>query len=171
MVKIFHNGINYETKTKFEEYCKELIYNRIGKCNSVKNKSIDLFNELDILLKRHPEYEVHTNNMKDIKIITNRTNKKALECLVIYNDNNTESISWKHAYEGKLPTKLKYLDNSMRTSIRFQIMDFKNNNNKICAKCNSKENIHCDHEIFFKDLKRDFFKKKYKSTRKIYTIE
>jgi hypothetical protein len=158
MVKVSHNGIHYNSKTKFGEYCKDLIYNRIGECDSVKDKSEDLFNEVLILLKRHPRYEEKIKNMKDIKFIQNMRNRKALECRIIYSDNTDKDISWTYARDSRLPSQEEYLTKALRSSVMFQIMNFKKNNDPVCTKCNSVEDLHCDHIIHFEKLTHDFLK-------------
>ena len=155
-ISVHHNGITYRTKKMFTEYCNDLIYNKIGLCDSVRGKSEDLFYELNELLQRHPDYERKTKNMKDIKIVRNVMNKAGLETRIIYNNNTHDmDISWCIAREGKKPTIQHQLTQSMRTAIRFQIYNYKQNNKPICEFCNEYGN-HCDHIIHFQKLKEDF---------------
>jgi hypothetical protein len=168
-MKVSHRNKDYSTKKDFEEYVKCLIYNRIGICNSVLSKNIVLFNELDELMQRHPDYNEKTKTMKDMKIIKNKMNKKALEIRVIKSDGTEEDISWRIATDGKRKSNGQDLSAALRASIRFQVWEFKQkNNNNVCEICQLiTDDIHADHIIQFDKLMIDFLKICKKNSIKI----
>ena len=135
-----------------------MIYKRIGLCDSVRKLGNGLYDELNDLLKRHPDYNEKTKSMTDIKIKQNKTNTKAFETRII-SDNTDEAISWKYAVNGKKKDNDQNLSAAMRTSIRFYILNFKSRNEHICSQCRSEKDPHVDHIIHFKKLKKDFLKK------------
>lgn len=93
-MKVYHNGYEYYSKQLFSEYVKDLIYNKIGLTNSVKNTKY--FNELDTLLMRHPQYKEKTEGMIDYIITLNDLNRKAFEVRV-KTLKGLEAISWRMA--------------------------------------------------------------------------
>ena len=63
---IYFNNTEFPTKSKFRDYIKNLIKNEIGICDSLK--STKYWNQIDELMKRHPEYNEKVRNMKDVII-------------------------------------------------------------------------------------------------------
>ena len=155
-IKIIFNNKIYKTKKSFEIYVHDLIYNKIGECDSI-NKS-KYKNEFIMLLQRHPEYKNKTNNVKDFKIVKNRINKKGLEINIINKNNSITNISWKTAINGKKKSKMDNLNAALRNAIYPQIKDFKKTQRQYCIECYKTDNLHVDHIIDFKKLVCDFLK-------------
>lgn len=135
----------YSSQKEFEKFIKEIIYEKIKICNDIKNKYPEEYKILVEFLKRHPTYDLKTKNMCNLKISSNKLNKKALEILILNNDKTEIDISWNQAIKGGHKTHKSELVSAMRSSIELQIINFKNNNEKICSKCGSDDKIHIDH--------------------------
>ena len=159
--KIIFLEKTYNTQKEFENYVKNLIYKDIGICNDIKNRKPYLYNNLIELLKRHPEYISKSKDMINIKIQQNNLNKKGYEILIINNDNSEIDISWRTAITGSNKSKKRDLTSAMRYSIKNQILEYKNKqNNYICVKCHSNQNIEVDHNdelnLSFDELTKNF---------------
>lgn len=154
VIKICHNGIKYKSKKDFELYAKDLIYNKIGCCSSVSNTNY--FNELFTFLRRHPD-EDKLSGMIDFKVSVNKLNRKAYEIYVLKNDGTETDISWRCAISGKSYSKNWELNSAFRSSISYQIMEFRNSHDNVCDMCSSDNtNIHIDHVNHFVLLTKDF---------------
>lgn len=157
--KVFHNDIEYPTKSAFEKYCKCLVNEKIGLCDSVKSKDEKLFFELFTLLERHPKSDEYLKGVTDFKIHTNYYDS-GFECIRLYDDKEIEkSISWIKAIKAKDTSSKHKLSEAMRCSVRYQIYNHKLNNEMKCAFCKSEDNLHCDHIIHFEKIKQDFLKR------------
>ncbi len=94
--------------------------------------------------------------MKDLKIIQDTLNKKALKIIIINNDNSEIDISLKTTISGKHKSTKFELYSALRTSIESQILHYKNNNIHIYKICKSCENLHIDHKNYFEKIADDF---------------
>ena len=100
--KVFHNDIEYPTKSAFKKYCKGLVDDKIGLCDSVKSKDEKLFFELFTLLERHPKSGEYLKGVTDFKIHKNQFNPSGLECMILYDDKEIEKpIAWTKARDAK----------------------------------------------------------------------
>lgn len=167
------------SQKNLKKYTKQVI-EKIGKCDSLKEKHLDDFNFfVNYLFIRHPNYPEKTEGLIDVIIKNNRSGN--LSVYLKKNDDKIEDISaLNKCINGKNKDNL-YI--AMRTSIIPQIIDFRDNHpnfpNLVCEICNNNKNIEIDHqEPHFIDLFSDFINKKnYKPTtfssdeyhRKIFT--
>jgi 5-methylcytosine-specific restriction endonuclease McrA len=148
------NGIDFATKKIFSDYIKNLIKNEIGICNSLK--STKYWNQIEELLKRHPEYNEKISNMKDVIIRYSFFNN--IELCIINNDNSETSFSYLTAIKGKSNTDKSELSSAMRESISDQIKSYRKNNILSCSFCGSFDKIEIDHVIPFNELRDNFLK-------------
>jgi len=158
-IQVSHRSINYKSQTDFKEYANQLIYDKIGLCENIKDT--EYYDELLDLLKRHPQYKNKTENMTNLAIRRNTLKKKGFAIWIIkHNDELDVDISWaKQCITQNSNSKDKNLTDAFRSSIHPQTIDFRNKNLHICEKCNQRNNIHVDHIIKFHVLKNDFLKK------------
>jgi hypothetical protein len=154
---IFLNNV-YKTQGEFENFVKNFIYNEIGLCDDIKNKYPEKYKIIIELLKRHPDFNNKTQNMYNIKIVTDTLNKSAYKIMIINNDNTEIDISWRCAITGKHKNNKHELVSAMRSSIDDQILKFKKENKNICELCNNKNNLHVDHILHFDELVFNFIK-------------
>ena len=152
----------YKTQGEFGKYVKNFIYNEIGICYDIKNTYPDKYNTLIKILERHPKFNSKTENMRNIKIIPNALNVKALEIIII-KKNGEIDISWRCAITGKHKTKKGELMSAMRSSIDEQISDFRTICEIVrCELCGSVEKIQVDHndekKSAFDELANNFVK-------------
>jgi hypothetical protein len=124
--------------------------NDIGLCCSVKNEHNNFYNELMEIFKSHPNYPELFSNVVDVAIAYNKINpKKCYELQLIKSNKTSEAVSYRKCFQK--PTKDIDLKHAMRYSIKDQILDYKDNCDKlICAICGSEQNIQIDHVILFK---------------------
>ena len=157
-IKISHRNKIYSSKKAFERYARDLIYEKIGICESVKNT--EYYDELIELLKRHHEFEDKSKNMIDLTIRKNSVGN-GLEIHFVDKYNNYTDISWRTAIKGKARSVQQNFTNALRETIFNQIMDFKKNNINVCELCHSSEEVeyHADHKIHFEKLVFDFLDK------------
>lgn len=135
----------YKTQREFEEYVKKLLYDEIGVCLDVKNTHPDKYIILIQILKRHPEFDLKSKNMCNIKIINDVLNVKALKTIIITNREEID-ISWRCAITGKHKPFKGEIMSAMRSSIDEQIYNFKTNcKNNYCELCNSIKELQVDH--------------------------
>ncbi len=109
------------------------------------------------LFKNHLDYADKLNNVVDIAIVNNKLNNKYYELQLIKHDGTFDNISYRACIQK--PVKNLNLKNEMRYAISNQILEYKNSceeHNLICEICKSKEDIHIDHIILFKQLYDDF---------------
>ena len=152
------NDKKFISLKKFEEYVKNIIYDKIGLCSDIKLQS-EYYDDLIEILKRHPEFEEKTKNMKTLKIERDSCNKKAFKIIIINDDNTTDDISWRCAISGKGASTKHELMSAMRNSIVEQILDFKKNNDNVCDMCESRDVVHIDHIIHFDIIAENFINK------------
>ncbi len=153
---------NFNTKKGAFEYIQDLLYNKIGVCNSVKHNTC-YFNIFFSLIQNHPDFETKCKNVIDFKIIPNKLNKKALELRIIKIKDNyliDEDISWRLCITKKSKSTSQKLKIALRYSIEYQIKIFRKNSNiNDCILCNKKINSldsHVDHENYFEKIIQDF---------------
>jgi hypothetical protein len=158
-IKIIFNGIEFEKLGDFEKYVKILIYDKIGYCDSVKLEKNAFYDELNLLLKRHPEYITKTEKMIDFKISYDLLNIKALKILILNNDGSETDISWRVAIKGIPKTSKQDLFSALRTTIMPQIYNFRKKNENICEYCKKTEELHVDHVIHFEEIAQNFLNK------------
>ena len=138
-------GKTYKSQTDFEKYVKHLIYEVIGPCDDIKTKHSDKYEILIKLLERHPEFELKTENMTNLKIMRDALNRRAYKIMIVKNCEEVD-ISWKCAITAKGKPKKELLMSAMRVSVQDQIYEFKRNcTNRYCEICNSEELLQVDH--------------------------
>lgn len=153
----------YKTQGEFEKYVRKIIYDEIGICYDVKNTYPDKYNILIKILERHPNFNSKSENMCNIKIIKDALNFRALQIIILKNDNSEIDISWRCAITGKHKPKKSLLTGAMRTSIEDQIHTFRRNcDTYTCELCGSVEELHVDHndekKSAFDELANNFVK-------------
>ena len=149
-------GNTYKTQGEFKAYVKNLIYNDIGICNDIKNIYPSHYITLFEILKRHQEFDSKTRNMSNIKIITNKLNKNALETIIINTDGSEIDISWIRAITGNPKKNDSDLMEAFRSSIVEQLIQFKNDNEDLCVFCHNTYKLHVDHITHFEELVLNF---------------
>ncbi len=149
---IYFNNTEFPTKSKFRDYIKNLIKNEIGVCDSLK--STKYWNQIEELMKRHPEYNEKVRNMKDVIIRYSFFNN--IELCIINNDNTETTFSYITAIEGKGNSDKYELTCAMRECVSYQILDYRSNCDLICNNCNSMSNIEIDHITPFCNLRDNF---------------
>jgi len=144
------------TKKPQLEYFKRLI-NDTGLCPSLKSNFPEIFEKLMELFINHPDYPSKIENVVDVAIIRNKINKKYFELQLIKENNDIDNISYIACINK--PKTDKCLKEAMRFAVLSQILEFKNNQNKLeCSICKSTDDIQIDHLILFKDLYDEFIK-------------
>jgi len=157
------NNKEYRTKKNITEYFKNKKdeYN-IG--TSLKNTDIDFFNDIIALFKHHDDAESKLKDMIDIVIGHN--DKKQNVYLILKSNEKLITISYIHCIdcigkpikEIKKRNQISNLNVAMRFAIKPQIESFiRNNKNKCCEFCNTRQDIQVDHIILFNQLQKDFF--------------
>lgn len=149
-------GTTYKTQREFELFVKNLIYKDIGVCNDIKNTHPSHYNVLIEILKRHPEFNIKTQNMINIKITKDTLNTSGLKILIINNDTSETDISWKCAITGKHNSDKYELMSAMRSSIEDQILEFKKTSENKCVLCSNTNKLHVNHIVHFDEIIFDF---------------
>ena len=134
----------YKTQGEFGKFVEKFIAD-IGICNDIKNVYNDKYGILIKILERHPNWNSKSENMRNIKIISNVLNRKALEIWIIKDDGEID-ISWRCAITGKGKSKKNELMSAMRVSVREQTYNFRRNCGIYCCElCGNNENLEVDH--------------------------
>lgn len=151
------NGLEFTSQKKLKQYVRDIVDNKIGKSNSIKNDAPQYFQLFLDLFKRHTEYPDKFNGLIDIKIQYNPKYINQLEVIIIKDNGDEDDVSvFNNCISGKSKDNLTI---AMRNSIIPQILKFKNNNSLICQKCRSNRDPEVDHyQPQFIDLKKDFIK-------------
>ena len=145
-----------------KEYIGKLLL-KIGKCESLKTKNIEIYSFLSKILNNHPEKE-RKGVMKMIDIIihpfdSSKPVRKSSDLqLFVKTADFQESISWVKSIEGIDNSVEKKLYRAMRYSIKNQIYFFKQKSNKQCELCSKSNYLTADHVIKFRDLFQSFIK-------------
>ena len=134
----------YRTKGEFKKFVTSIIYG-VGVCSDIKNTFPSEYEIILKILERHPEFADKTVNMKNLKIQHNKLNKTALEIMIIKKDDSQVDISWNIAIDGCLKGHKQCLTGAMRSSVQYQIRQFKSQNGDKCCLCGKTENPHVDH--------------------------
>ena len=134
----------YPTQGAFEKYVKNLIYNEIGICYDIKNKSHSQYKILIELLERHPDYDEKSKNMCNLKIVRDTLNKSAYKILIVKKEGEID-ISWHCAITSKHKPFKHELMSAMRSSIDYQICAFKKKTLQRCALCGDDNVMHVHH--------------------------
>ncbi len=118
-------GKTYKSQSEFKNYVKKIIYEEVGSCKDVKNKHPSKYRILIKILERHPDFTSKTENMCNLKIFTDKLNKKALRINIIKKNGDEIDISWRCAITGKPKSSKTELISAMRSSVDDQIYQFK----------------------------------------------
>ncbi len=154
-VKILCSGRNFPTKTSFEAYVKDLIYNKIGVCTDVEKKHPEHFQFLMDFLSRHPDFTSKITGMERIDIQKNALGN-GNEIIIVKQPLN-ECISWKIALNGKVPCADADLIQSLRNVVSEQVIAFrKDSPEQKCEMCSSDDKLEVDHIHHFHKLSTDF---------------
>jgi hypothetical protein len=150
---------------KTQKDCETDVRNKlieIGIGNSVKDKSIDIYNFFINLCKRHPHQDEKLKNIVDFEVKQDALNKKGIALNIVNNDGKITEISWRICITGKGHTPHQSYNMALRYTISSQIQSYKekeDTNISICSICkDSLKNkmFHIDHEIHFAKLVDDF---------------
>ena len=141
-----------KSKKGATEYVRNLLKDT-GRCHSVKETNMDVYNKLMEVLSNHPEAYDKLHNAVDLRI------QYSNQILVINSDTTETDISWKCCISARPP--IYYLSQSLRHSIKDQIANFKCKSLKTsqnCSICTQPTNgyIHIDHIVPFADLVKSF---------------
>lgn len=153
MKSVVCNGKFYKSESIFKKYVKDLIYNKIGLCSSVKNTPY--YEELITILERHPRANQKLHDIQDIKIRRNKIGR-GLAMYIVNSFDEWISISYNICISGIDKSYESELNSALRYEIDYQIKDFKNSNDNICVKCGSTSNLEVDHIYLFKNIRKDF---------------
>lgn len=145
-----------------KDYVSKLLL-RIGKCESVKTKSIENYSFLSKILNNHPEKERKgVTKMNDIMIHpfdSNKPVRKSADLQVfVVTDDKIESISWLKSIDGIENSVEQKLYRAMRYSVKNQIILFKKKSIRQCEICSKTNDLTADHLIKFRDLFQSFIK-------------
>lgn len=151
-MEIYFNNIIFRTKKQFENYIKDLIKNKIGICDSLKNT--EYWSMILELSMRHPDWVKKSSNMKDM--IIRKSEWGNIEMAILNHDDTITTFSYNTAIKGLPMTKNCRLNMMLREAIKYQIHTYRENNKMICNLCGSMENIEIDHIYPFHKLRDDF---------------
>jgi len=136
----------YKTQGLFGKYVRKIIYEDIGICNDIKDTYPEEYYILTKILERHPDFNSKSKNMCNIKIVSDRLNKKALKTLIVNNDGSYVDIAWRCAITGNKKSEKNDLMSAMRSSIDPQIKQFRReHSNDCCQLCGNSERLDVDH--------------------------
>lgn len=156
MVKVNFLNKEFKTQTKFEEYIKDVIYNRVGLCSDIKNEYPEEYLILLELLKRHPDFKEKTKDITNLILKRNALNFKALE-LSIETPYCVRDVAWRICIKAKKNSIKTELMSALRSSVEEQIFNFRdNNNNYCCSLCNKIDRLEVDHIKCFDELVYNF---------------
>lgn len=132
--------------------------NEIGVCSSVKSISLEKYNVLCHLCKRHPDSLNKMNGIIDFVIVKNKLNSKALELNILRTDGSIIDISWKICIRGTPNTYNHDIYMAFRVCVEDQITHFRSTNDTSkCSICNSYNiKTHIDHVVHFQKLVEEF---------------
>ena len=147
-------GRSFKFLKDFELYVKDLIYNKIGLCHSVRQT--DYFNDLHELLLRHPMADEKLEGMTDLCIEKNSYGQGY--AVYILGLGFKRDISWRVCIRGVNKSYSQNLRNAMRYSIEDQIKEFRKNSNGECALCRYNRTLEVDNVIKLKHLVSQFLK-------------
>ena len=196
MVQITFRNTTYNTQTDFKKYIDKLLYKDISFCEDIKKKFPRKFEIITEFLRRHPNWETKSKDMRTIKTVENKDNKNnqygkksSIHMVIICENGEERDISWNKAIKGKEKTIKEKLVDAMRCSIQPQIDEFRRTHKHECSllrdgECKGKrEGIHVDHyKPQFKELVERFIdrefptpegfdKKKLNETRESYCFK
>ena len=152
---------SYKTQKECIDYVRNIL-TEIGTTESIKDKSIDIYNFLIDLCKRHPHQDEKLKNVIDFKVKKSALNTKGLELNIINNDRTTTEISWIICVKGKGHTPQQLYNKALRQAISQQIQSYREKEDtditicSICNNCLKDKKHHIDHEIQFAKLVCDF---------------
>jgi hypothetical protein len=142
-----------------KSYVRELMES-IGVCQSVKIKSMSLFDALFEIVKRHPDGDHKLKDVVDFYIKVNVRSGKGLALMIRKLDGTSMDVSWNTCATGKGHSPRQSFMRALRVCINDQIKDFRchpSTNTGICALClNTVDTYHVDHVIMFKTLVDEF---------------
>ena len=153
--------LEFKTIKECENYTRNII-NNLGCC--IINKDHIQYNFFNNLIKNHPEYYENCFNFIDYFYININPLSKKFMVNIKRLDNSSSDFSWTYCCKFKKRDDNYYLTREMRKVINPDIVNFKNNQNKlICNFCGNDnelyENFHIDHHNpSFKNLKENFLK-------------
>jgi hypothetical protein len=156
------NGNEFKTQKDAKQYIRSIL-NNIGICNSVKNVSVDFYEQLFNIVSNHPEADEKLKNIQDFCIKRNVLNPKGLELNIIKTDFTQIDVSWNICVSGKPKKSINVLSQCFRYVIDDQIQLFKQSVNinscELCKKTITKSiDCHADHILLFKTIVQDFMK-------------
>lgn len=166
IVNFKYNIEDFEEISDLKFYLTQCI-KKLGICDSLKDKSPEMFLFFFNLFQRHPrKIDKEVDKICDIqiklfpKVPKNRDRRSSdYQFWFTKTDGNIDSISWVScANDCKYPVHVE-LTRAMRVAINYQIHNFRiKNYDKPCEICFSVKNLTVDHIILFEKLKSDFLK-------------
>lgn len=137
----------------FEKYVKDLIYNKIGECRSVRNT--EYFNDLHELLLRHPMADEKLKDFHDFSIEPNYYGKGL--AVWIWGLGYRREISWRTCIKGIEKSYMEQLKDAMRYAVNDQIREFKKFSNGECSICRYNRLLEVDHVVKFRTIMNQYF--------------
>ena len=137
-----------------QQYIRELLA-KIGVCDSVGI----YFDDIKNIVSHHPKADIKLAKLKDFKIQNSILNKKALQLIIINDDDTITDISWLICASKKLKTNNDNLKAAFRNCILPQIEKFiEQNDTSKCQMCGIElnNNFHIDHIKMFKEIMEEF---------------
>lgn len=146
---------DFETKKQLKEYIRGLIHS-LGVCASLKTKNSQSYFFFRELFQRHPEKDKKkTDRIVDIRIAKHK--KSDYQFTVIWDDMESDTISWTSCVTQKSQTYATKLKQAFRIAIQDQISKFREKHHReVCGFCGSTDDLTVDHVIHFVKLVDDF---------------
>jgi hypothetical protein len=151
-------GVHTFATQKSAEIFIRTFLNEIGVCSSVKSISLEKYNVLCHLCKRHPDSLNKMNDISDFVIVKNKLKPNALELNILRTDGSIIDISWRLCITGKPNTYNHDIYMAFRVCVEDQITHFRSTNDTYkCSLCNSYNvKTHRPHRAFSKISRRVF---------------
>jgi len=148
---------DFETIKELKEYTRVLI-DGMRVCSSLKTRHPYAYIYFRELFQRHPDKEKKkTDRIVDIRI--DRYPKGDYQFTVIWDDMNSDTISWTACVRQKPRTYLQKLNQALRNAVGDQMTDFRiKHHRETCSFCGTSEALSVDHIVHFAKLVYDFIK-------------
>ena len=133
----------------------------LGVQQSVKDCSVESFNFLLELTKRHPNHVEKLKNATDFEIQKDPITRTGLALYIKNFDGTKTEISWRICVTGKYPTSKTMFSEALRQAVSSQIQLFRRESSESsessCVLCGeSLKDTHVDHVIHFAQLIEEF---------------
>jgi hypothetical protein len=156
------DGKTFKTKSAFELYVRNELYNVIG--FGYYETGTNHYEFLFKLLQRHPHFDYYVKTYKQIRgflLEENPMNRKTIHATFVAESGEHNAFSWNKCITPtvkSIPEQNKErLISAMRNAISPDTMAFKRDAIPSCKFCGSTSNLHTDHsDVSFKKISTDF---------------